>query len=149
VNGLEISETIDAPIEKVFAQATDFANAARFIEGINQVEMLTDGPVGPGTRFKETRIMFGREATEEMEVGLWAPPHRYGLDAASHGCQYQSLYEFKEIGSATEVTLKFTAIPLTTFAKIMAFLTKPMLKSMAKLCSKDLSDLKRAAEGED
>ncbi len=149
MSGIEIRETVDAPVEKVFAQATDFANAADFIQGIHQIEMLSDGPVGPGTRFKETRTMFGREATEEMEVGLWEPPHRYLLEAGSHGCQYESLFEFESVGSATEVTMKFTALPLTFFAKVMVFLTKPMLKSIAKICAKDLADLKKAVEGAD
>ncbi len=144
---LQIQETIQAPIEKVFARATDFANAAQVIQGIDKIEILSDGPVGPGTRFKETRILFGREATEEMTIGRWAPPHSYTLDAASHGCRYESHYQFKKADSATEVTMTFTATPLTTFAKIMAFLTKPLLKSMVKMCAKDLADLKKAVEG--
>ena len=30
--------------------------------------MLSDGPIGVGTRLRETRIMFGRPATEVMTI---------------------------------------------------------------------------------
>lgn len=65
---IRMSTTIQAPPERAFAAFADFPHAARSVSGIERIEMLTDGPVGAGTRFRETRIMFGREATEEMKV---------------------------------------------------------------------------------
>ena len=63
-----VKKHVNAPPELVFAKASDFANAPSFIGAIKKVEILTPGPIQAGTRFKETRVMFKREATEEMEV---------------------------------------------------------------------------------
>ena len=59
---------VTRPVEDVFAVFTDLHRAAERIRGIERLEVLTDGPVGKGTRFRETRIMFRREATEEHRV---------------------------------------------------------------------------------
>ena len=146
MSSFSIRKHIKAPIEQVFARASDFAALAETIAGIERVEMLTDGPVGQGTRFRETRMMFGRESTEEMEVVEFEPPRRYALGCENHGCRYHSELRFEEREAGTEVTMTFEAEPLTFFAKIMAFLTRPLLKSMMKACAKDLEDLKAAIE---
>jgi carbon monoxide dehydrogenase subunit G len=145
---LTIREQIAAPPERVFAAASDFANAPKAIPGILRVEMLTPGPVRAGTRFRETRRMFGKEASEEMTVAELEPPRRYLLTAESHGSRYRTEFRFEPGAAAgTEVVMTFRGEPLTTFAKVMTFVMKPMMKSMAKLCARDLADLKRSIEG--
>lgn len=144
---MTVRETIAAPPEKVFAVASDFGNAANTIEGILRVEVLTSGPVGVGTRFRETRKMFGKEATEEMTVAELEPPRRYVLLAESHGSRYRSELRFEPQGAGTEVVMSFRGEPQTFFAKVMSVLMKPMLKSISKLCAQDLADLKRTVEG--
>lgn len=146
MSDVSVSSIIAAPMDVVFNRASNFAQGPEVISAITQVEMLTDGPVGPGTRFRETRVVFGREATEEMEVGIFEPPHRYSLECENHGCRYHSELRFAEREAGTEVTMTFEATPLTFFAKIMSFLTKPLLKTMVKACAKDLEDLKTAIE---
>ena len=143
---LEIERTISAPPATVFARCSDFAHSAEVVEGIDKVEMLTDGEVGPGTRFRETRTMFGREATEEMEVGVFDPPRRYTLLAESHGAKYHSEFVFDEVAEGTRVRLTFDATPVTFFAKVMAVLTKPMQKKIYELLCKDLDDIKASIE---
>jgi hypothetical protein len=72
---------VAAPPDIAFAAAIDVSNWPRFISGIQSVAVLTPGPVATGTRFLETRVMFGRQATEEMTLpksrrltGLCSPP---------------------------------------------------------------------------
>ncbi len=142
-----IREQIAAPPEQVFAVASDFANVPKAIKGIVRVEMLTSGPVGVGTRFRETRKMFGKEASEEMTVAELEPPRRYVLVAESHGSRYRSELCFEPAGAGTEVVMNFRGEPLTFFAKVMSVLMKPMMKSIAKLCAQDLADLKQSIEG--
>ena len=152
MSGITTTRTIQAPAEVVFAAASDFAGAAGRIGAIERVEMLTDGPVGVGTRFRETRRMRGREASETMEVTLFEPPRRYVLLAESHGCRYESGLSFTPAGtpegSATTVAMHFAAEPLTLPAKILAFLCRPMMKMVARACAKDLDDLARTVEGQ-
>ena len=146
MSGFTVVETIKAPIEKVFAAMTDFGGHPERIEGIDAVEVLTDGPSGLGTRFRETRTLMGKKATEEMEVTVWEPPHQFDLFAESHGSRYNTLHRLTEEEGVTRVTMTFEATPVTFFAKVMSVLTKPLIKSMVKICMKDLRDVKAAVE---
>ena len=112
-----------------------------------QLEAHT-GPVGMGTRFRETRIMFGREAQEEMEITAFDPPRSYEVGAESHGCRYHTVFTFSPVDSGTEIEMRFQATPLTMTAKMMAAAFKPMMNSIVKVIDADLEDLKAAAEGE-
>ncbi len=146
MSSVKIEKTINAPREVVFAKAADFKNAAEVVSGIVGVEMLTEGPIGKGTRFKETRIFFGKKATEIMEVVTFEPQDRYQLKASSNGVNYLSSFDFVTEGESTKVTMTFEATPVTLFAKIMSIFSKAMMNSVRKLVEKDLDDLKKTCE---
>ncbi len=141
-----MTETVARPPADVFAAAADFANSPSRISAIIRVEMLTGGPVGVGTKFRETRRMFGKEASEVMTVTEFEPPRRYVLGCESHGCRYRSEIRVEPMGPGSRLVMVFGAEPLTFFAKLMSFLMKPMIRSMAKMCGKDLAELKAALE---
>jgi len=144
---ITIRKHVSAPVEKVFEMATDFPNAPRFVKGIVKMEMLTQGPVGIGTRFRETRKVFNREATEEMEVTGFEAPQRYSVGCESHGCRYHTEFSFASDSGGTRIDMTFRATPVTLGAKVMSVLMRPMMKAVMKECAKDLDDLKAAAEG--
>ncbi|MGH7149210.1 MAG: SRPBCC family protein [Planctomycetota bacterium] len=144
---LTVTKDIAAFPEKVFQAAADFRGAPGRIRGIKRIEVLTEGPVRVGTRFKETRKMFGKEATETMEVVAFDPPNGYTLACESHGCRYRTEFRFKGNAGGTRVEMAFEATPLTFLAKAMGFLMAPMIKSVSKLVDQDLKDLKASVEG--
>ncbi len=82
---ITLTRQIAAPLKAVYSEFTDIANVWEHIEGITKIEMLTDGPLRPGTRFRETRIMFKREATEEFEVTAVEPNKRFAMTSSSCG----------------------------------------------------------------
>ncbi len=140
--------TIQAPAERVWALATDIPGSAETMSGINRIEMLSEGAFGPGTRWRETRTMFGREATEEMWVGTVDPGRSYTVEAESHGARYRSTFTFTAVTPRqTEVVLEFGAQPQGTVAKVLAKVTGPVAsRSVAKALQQDLDDLAAAAE---
>jgi hypothetical protein len=144
----KINRYVNAPVETVFRCATDLQNAPKRISGIVKLEVLTGGPVRQGTRFRETRIMFKREATEEMEITAFDPPRSYAVDCESCGCRCRTEFKFSASGSGTEMSVTFTWQPLTFFAKMMSFMTKPMLKACIKAFEKDMDELKASIERE-
>jgi uncharacterized membrane protein len=144
---LVFEKHVHAPIEHVFALMSDFANAPQRAKAIKKIEMLTDGPVGLGTKFKETRVMFGKEATETMEVTAFDPPRGYNLSAFSCGTQYESTFQFDREGNGTNVKMIFQYTPKSFFAKLFSPLFKMMSGMMRKCVSQDLEDLAKAAEG--
>lgn len=143
---ITVKRQVAAPRAKVFALAADFANVASTVKAIDKVEMLTDGPVGVGTRFRETRTVFGRSASEEMTVSAFDPPRSYTVTAESHGARYETVFTFSEKDGGTEVEMRFGAEPLTLMAKVMSVLMRPMIKKMAGMCAQDLDDIAAAAE---
>lgn len=144
---LELTETIHAPQEIVWGIISDFEGAATNIEAIQSVEMVTPGPVGKGTRFKETRVMFGKQATEEMEVTAIDPPDGYTVEAFSCGAHFRSTYTLSESSGVTTLHLLVQTEAQSMFARIMGPVMGWMMTgSMKKAMSKDHADIRRAAE---
>jgi hypothetical protein len=44
------------------------------------------------------------------------------------------------------MTMTFTGTPVTFMARVMSVLMRPMMKSVVKMCAKDLDDIKDAIE---
>jgi hypothetical protein len=142
------SAHFSAPPERVWSVLSDFEHAAGRIEAIRKIEILTPGPVGKGTRFRETRMMFKKEATEEMEITEWVPPRRYVLECESCGCHYRSAVSCTPEENGTRVEMSMEAKPLSFAAKILGALMGWMMAGACrKAFEKDLSDLKRHVEG--
>jgi hypothetical protein len=142
-----VTRRVEAPPATVFALFSDFENAAGRVTAIKKIELLTPGPVGVGTRFRETRVVFGREATEEMEVTAFEPGRHYALTARSCGAEYRSGLHFRPDGSGTVVEASFEARPLTLLARLLSPLTALMSGVLKKCLEGDVEDLKKIAEG--
>lgn len=140
--------SVDAPKEEVFRIFTDFENAPKRVRGISKLEVLTDGPVGVGTRFRETREMFKREATEEMEITQLTPGESYTVGCETCGCEYATVFRFTPTRSGTDVEMQMTTRAISLFAKIMSPIMSLMMGPMMRKCMmQDMADLKAAAEG--
>ena len=145
---LEISRRVNAPTERVWAVLTDLDTAAERISGIESVERLAGPEFGVGTRWRETRVMFGKEATEEMEVGSLVPGRSYTVDAASHGAEYHSELSVEGVGDGTSLlAMSFEAIPQTFGAKLASVTIGLLFRGATKKALiKDLDDIATAAE---
>jgi carbon monoxide dehydrogenase subunit G len=142
-----VEKQVNAPPEKVFALMSDFPNGAKTVPAITRVEMLTSGPVGVGTKFKETRKMFGKEATETMEVTKFDPPRSFSLGAESCGQIYNSTISVMPDGAGSKLSLSFEAKPVSFVAKIIGPLMFVMFKgTMTKCFEGDLEAVKAKAE---
>ncbi|MDF1836742.1 MAG: SRPBCC family protein [Planctomycetota bacterium] len=147
---LIVSTQVAAPLEKTFEAFTQLDKAADRVPAITSLEVLTEGPFGEGTRWRETRMMFKKEATEVMWVTGFNPPHSYTVEAESHGSRYSTLFEFKPEGDGTKVRWSFTATPLTFGAKIMAPIFGVLMKGTMKKCMLgDLEAIGNACEQDD
>jgi len=149
--GITLTRQIAAPVDAVYREFTDVANVWEHIEGITKIEMLTDGPVRPGTRFRETRIMsmfmFENEATEEFEVTAMEPGKRFAMTSESCGCRYDMEHRFSADGDGTRVDFAMSSKALTFAAKLMTPLGWLMQGTMKKCISKDFDQLQARVEG--
>ena len=143
---VEVSKQINAPIERVFDVFTDLPNAADRISGIESVEVLTDQPFGVGTRWKETRIMMGKAATETMWITAVEPNRSYIAEAESCGTHYTSTFTFEPADSGTRVTMSFGGRPVKLWAWLMVPMGLLMTGPIRKMVAQDLDDLAAVCE---
>ena len=146
-----VSEVVNAPPTATFAAFSDLPNADKMIEAIRKLEILTEGPVGKGTRFRETRTMFGRDATEIMEITAWNPqgsPPSYTVHGESCGTTFDTTFYFhsENGGRSTRVEFKMVTRPVTLFAKVMSPMAFLMSGMMKKCFLAELGDMKRHIE---
>ena len=145
---LALRRRIEAPADRVFAAVSDLAGAPKRIRGIRRVEIVTPGPLRVGSRFRSTRAMMGRESTEEMAVTSLEPGRRFGFGGESCGCSIECTYLVTPAGAATDLEMRIDWRPLTAFARVLAFLTKPLMSLCMKATERDLDDLKASIESE-
>jgi carbon monoxide dehydrogenase subunit G len=142
-----ISKRIAAPVETVFDVATDLAHAAEHVRGIEKIELVTDGPIGVGTRWRETRKMMGGASTETFEIKAFDQPRSYTAGCESCGAYFETKLRFDPDGDATNLTLDVRMEARTLMAKLMSPLGNLMFGNvMRKAMNDDLDDLKRVAE---
>ncbi len=145
----KLTGRVEAPIDAVFDVFSDIPRAGEMIDAIVRIEMLTDGPVGVGTRWRETRLMFKRETTEAMEVTAFDRARSYTVRCESCGCEYESTWRFDADGGATLVEFEMDYRPVSFFAKVMSPLGRLMAPMMKKCFLKDFEALKALAESRD
>lgn len=145
---ITIHRRVAAPVERVWEVATDLAGAPQNLSQVDAVEMLTSGPFGVGTRWRETRTLYGRSATEELTVTAVDPRRSYAVAAESAGVRYVSTFRFASTAAGgTDVTMTFGGEPLTVGARVLGALMGPLMRrSVTRQLTADLADLAAAAE---
>ncbi len=137
---------INAPLERTWEIMSDLHGAADRISAITQLEVLTEGDIGVGTRWRETRIMMKKEATEEMWITAWDPPNGYSVGGDSCGSSWLSEFRLTPQGAGTRVEMLMSWKANTFLAKLMTPLGWLMSGMMKKCMRKDFEDIKAAAE---
>ncbi|MDH3646598.1 MAG: SRPBCC family protein [Gammaproteobacteria bacterium] len=143
---VSLSRRIECPRHEVFRLFCDVDRLPSHIGAIKGVEKLTEGPVGVGTRFRETREMFGKQATEEMVFTDFLADETYTVECDSHGTRYRSIFQFEPVGDKTDVNVRFEVKPLSLAAKLLSPLGWLMIGATKKLLAGDVEDLKKIAE---
>ncbi len=104
--GFKRTIVIARPIEQVFDFATDLANASKLLPNISKVEMITDGGMKPGAKFRESRGMNGKEHTAIIEVVEHQRPTLHAARAAMWGMQATYTFRFATEGEGTRVDME-------------------------------------------
>ncbi|WP_128380831.1 SRPBCC family protein [Streptomyces cavernae] len=143
-----VERRIAAARGPVWEALTDLAGMERVLSSVSKVEILTDGSFDVGTRWRETRRMFGKEATEEMRVTASEPPERFVVEAVSHGTRYISEWLLRADGpSTTTVRMTFTAeAPGGVPGLLARILGGVGARAVRKAVARDLDDVASAVE---
>lgn len=135
--------TIDCPISEVFDFISDLRNGPKMNEDILSVEKLTEGPIGVGSKFKETKVIRGRNTEAMIEVVLFEANKAFSAQSEVNGLKVTYHYQLSEGNNGTIV--KFQC-ELKTSGLIMT-LTKPLIAKILKKEDGDhLTYVRRALE---
>jgi hypothetical protein len=104
---MKVTQECSASPAAVWAVLTDLSRFAD-VADIVALQRLDDGTeFGVGTRWRETRRMFGKDATEEMWVTDITPGVSYTVAAESRGTAYRSVLTVVATDSGSLLTLEF------------------------------------------
>jgi hypothetical protein len=143
MSGFEMNEWIARTPKEVFDFITASENAPKVTSSIVSMVKLTEGIVGVGTRYRETRLMNGKEHSTELEVAAYEPDQRYAMKNLTEGIETIYHYSFKPEKEGTRIEL-VCEVKATGLKKLMV----PMVASILKKEDGDhLQRLKQAMEG--
>lgn len=143
-----IEERFAQPPERVFHALTDLDAMRAWMPNLVRLEQLTNGAVGVGAEFRETRKMFGKDATEHFQVTGYEPPKRLelyvdGSKGASRRGEYRFAYELRPSHGGTHLVLNSE---IGGMGKLMEMLGTLLLGPFRKAIAKDLRAMKAYLE---
>lgn len=144
---ITVSEEISAPRERIWHLITDIDSWSDTISGIVAIEVIERPESGVvGLKWRETRVMFGKEAVETMWISAAEHNHWYETTAQNHGSIYSTRLSLVDSNDKVELSMTFAAQPTTLVARLMSVMTFLFSGTMRKLLQKDLADIRRVAE---
>jgi uncharacterized membrane protein len=144
---MHVTQESSAPADTVWAIMTDLERWPSVVHAIESVERLDDGKgFEVGTRWRETRTMFGRRATETMEVRALDPGRSYTVGAVNRGVTYTSVASVEPTAEGCIIGMSFEARS-SGFTKVIgATVGKLFEGATRKALLQDLRDIAEAAE---
>jgi uncharacterized protein YndB with AHSA1/START domain len=131
---------VDRPPHEVFAYLTDPGNLREW-QGTHEAEQLTDGPVGPGTRFREVHLLMGRRLESITEVSAYEPDRRFAVRIVSGPTPIDGRWELEpRAGGGTRLHFSASGAPRP---RLLAPLMKVALRRQFR---RQHERLKRAVE---
>ncbi len=131
----------EAPPEKVFEALTNVNSFVEWMPNLKQIKVLSEGDVGVGTVFEETRRMFFRGATERFRVTMYEPPEMFeltvdGSEGSSGSGQYTFFYHLEEDEDNGGTSMSMHG-EITGLNKVMEFLGRLSVRFMVNGIRKD------------
>lgn len=143
---INLSIDVNASPETVFAVFSDVENAPDRIEWYENVEMLTDGPVRVGTKWRETRRINNKQSVEQWEMTAFDRPNYFSAycDSQGYDVEWTMRVQPAEVGS--RLTLEMTTKPRTIIGKLFTPVEWLMSGMCKKMIRKDLESTKAYIE---
>ena len=143
MTAIQVSETIDARPERVWAEICDVGSHVRWMEDAVAIRFTSDAHSGVGATFDcDTRI--GRlRLTDRMEVTVWDPPRAMGIRHAGV-VTGSGLFRLEPVAGRTRFTWEEElTFPLWMGGPAGGVLASPVLR---RVWTRNLANLKRLIE---
>ena len=145
---ITVSSQVAAPVERVFQLYTDIEHGTAHVTGIKAIQMLTPGGFKLGTRWRETRQVFGGVTdSAEMEVTSFERHKTYTITHHKAGVRIDTVFWFEPTGDGgTKVSVEFELDTAGLPPGLLAPLNWAVAGKVRDVMSHDLSDLKASIE---
>ena len=147
-----VTRLIEAPVAAVWRVFTDLPGRCAWLSTVTRVQMLTHGPFGAGTVWRETRTMAdGAEITEEFRVHECVVPERFVVASPGIGADYRMTYTFVPViegrhRGGTMVTVVQDGTPTAPAGRFLAVVFGGLAaRTVEGALRRDLDDLAAAA----
>jgi uncharacterized protein YndB with AHSA1/START domain len=114
---------IDCPSATVFDLMADARNETRWNASVSRAELVSDEPIGVGSRF----IVVNRGREDEATITVFDRPERLEFAVASKAMDIDITYTFAESDGTTTAVGNFDARP-KGFMKVLLPLLMPLIK---------------------
>ena len=105
MSGFNMTEWIAHSPKEVFDFIIDSENASKVVSNVRSMVKLTEGSVGVGTRYRETRLLNGKEEQSELEIVDFEPNQRYAMKNVTEGVETIYRYTFQPEKDGTRIDL--------------------------------------------
>jgi len=144
---MTFTRDIAAPVERVWSAMTDVDRYAERFQMVDAAQRSTSGPFGVGTRWQETRTVYGQPTTVELQVAECEPHRRYltVTEAAGTSTMEYVFTPRPDGGTSVAVTFRTTGGPAG--ARLARWLARQRIEACAiEHNTQDLADLARVCE---
>lgn len=121
------SRTISAPLDLVFETVSDVRRFREAIPHITDVQFLSDQQFGVGTRFRETRVMNGRQHAVDLEVTEYIVNDRVRMVSDAGGTIWDTVFFVSQASGGVELVMQMNIRPYKWLARIANVLIRGMV----------------------
>jgi hypothetical protein len=143
---VRVSNLVKAPVEPVFDMFTDIEHGADHVSNIKETLMLTTGPFGLGTRWREVREVLGRVDEAEMEVTTFELNRSYTITHHKAGLRIDTVFTFERVPAGTNVSIEFGLNPQGLPPGLLSPIEWAIGGKVLEVLNHDLADLKESVE---
>ena len=140
----EASVEVERPPDDVFAFIRDFPRMHEWEPSIVEQRVLTEGPIGAGTRGLEVRRMLGRRVESSWELIEYEPPRRLTMTFASGKVTGVGRFTLEPVEGGTRVRVGVEACG----GRLLTLLQPIAARAFRRMDERTLRHLKEAAEAE-
>jgi uncharacterized protein YndB with AHSA1/START domain len=138
----EVTVHVNRPAEQVFAFLVDPEKLVLWQSNLVKTEILTEGPLRAGSRFREVRMLRGKESEIRGEISDFEPNRQLATKTADQP-QVTVRYALHPENGGTQLSYQFAM----RSAGLRRLLEPVILKSVRKESESDLQRLKQLLGG--
>jgi uncharacterized protein YndB with AHSA1/START domain len=120
--------TVPQPPADVFPWLFEEDKVPRWTSRLQSYDVIGDGALGPGSRFRQVLTVSGQPLDVELEVVRYEPPGFAESRFSTNGVDVVTTYTLREAGGGTELTQSLEGKASSFKARMLVPIVQPKLE---------------------